>query len=133
MNSSLTFEQYVCYLLHIPKIRSLRSCFLQLVPKNKNRGSKISESDRRRSMLKLTLRIPWAESASDVDLQRNQVDGDAGPGVVVLRVVPRWGGDPELPVRTVAGTGDFELEVKKGGIKVWDRKISKTQNLETKV
>lgn len=72
-------------------------------------------------MLKLTLTIPWAESASDVDLQRNQADSEAA-GVVVLRVVPRWGGDPELPVRVVAGTGDFELEVKKGGIKVWDKK-----------
>eukprot|EP00434_Breviolum_minutum_P019144 symbB.v1.2.016873.t3/scaffold1300.1/size126151/10 len=68
-------------------------------------------------MLKLTLTIPWAASASDVDLQRNQADSEAA-GVVVLRVVPRWGGDPELPVRVVAGTGDFELEVKKGGIKV---------------
>lgn len=75
-------------------------------------------------MLKLTLTIPWAESASDVDLQCNEAEAEAG--VVVLRVLPRWGGDAELPVRVVAGTGDFELEVKKGGIKVRDKEISKT-------
>ena len=61
-------------------------------------------------MLTLSLTISWAEKASDIDLC---VAHDLHS--CVLRVVPKES-QPEVPVRVVAGLGDFEFEVKEMGI-----------------
>ena len=71
--------------------------------------------------LKLTLTIPWAKRANDIDLHLAcDVPGNV-PGTVLL-AVPKIQVEqlevPEVPVRVVAGLGDFELEVKETGLQV---------------
>lgn len=67
--------------------------------------------------LKLTLTIPWAKRANDIDLH---LACDV-PGTVLL-AVPKCQVEqlevPEVPVRVVAGLGDFELGVKETGLQV---------------
>lgn len=66
--------------------------------------------------MRLTLMVPWAKKASDIDLQLGTAHDTES---VVLRVVPSEGDcELELPVRLVAGVGDFELEVKETGLQV---------------
>ena len=64
--------------------------------------------------LKLTLTIPWAKRANDIDLH---LACDVG---TVLLAVPKYQVErldvAKVPVRAVAGLGDFELEVKETGL-----------------
>eukprot|EP00438_Fugacium_kawagutii_P021469 Skav234978 [mRNA] locus=scaffold122:142873:146390:+ [translate_table: standard] len=65
--------------------------------------------------MRLTLTVPWAQKASDIDLQLGTAHDTES---VVLRVLPSEGNTLELPVRLIAGVGEFELEVKETGLQV---------------
>lgn len=80
--------------------------------------------------LKLTLTIPWAKRANDIDLH---LACDV-PGTVLLAVPKRQVEQlevPEVPVRVVAGLGDFELGVKETGLQVPFGNPLETLNFDT--